>query len=90
MEAAVSYTTDVRIWEYKTKCDQCKSKVWFYMEDLERDSWKVSGYHFDGTAVCKDLYSAICPTCENRIFIPDEHVWPKIRRRVKQLGKDHT
>jgi hypothetical protein len=51
-----------------TDCPKCKCVLEIEHDDWEVDSFKVSGYHFDGTAVCKDRWYVNCVNCEQIIF----------------------
>ena len=50
-------------WPRKVKCKRCKAKLELALEDVDYDSWKVSGYHFNGTAVSEWKYTFRCPEC---------------------------
>lgn len=50
-------------WPLTVKCRGCKSKLCVALSDLRHGSWKVSGHHFDGSAVCEDKYTFSCPVC---------------------------
>lgn len=49
-------------------CKKCSTVVEVEEVDWETDCFKVSGYHFDGTAVSKDLRYVYCPYCKKEIF----------------------
>ena len=70
-------------WPLKYTCPHCKSNLIAQLSDLDYDSWKVSGYHFDGSAVCKMMYTVHCPACGANGVI-DEDIIPLAERRRLQ------
>ena len=72
-------------WPRNVDCTKCKSTLRVDLNDLSLDSWKISGHHFDGSAVCQDLITFECPVCGTRAngntVDPDE-VPAEVRRTL--------
>lgn len=71
-------------------CEKCESKTQYNKNDLERDRFKISGYHFDGTAVCESRYFLTCPVCKKYEFIPDNNISEVVKIFVRENGKDFS
>jgi transcription elongation factor Elf1 len=50
-------------WPRTCDCARCGSTLEVELEDVNYDEWKVSGYHFDGSAVSKWMYTFKCAAC---------------------------
>jgi hypothetical protein len=52
-------------WPIQRVCasEACHSTLLIDLEDLEYSRWKVSGYHFAGTAVIEGKYTFECGAC---------------------------
>lgn len=50
-------------WPKKIECAKCRALLEIDLNDLDYDSWVVSGYHFDGSAVSKWKYTFKCMAC---------------------------
>lgn len=71
--------TPSREWSAELTCPRCSTKVRADQDDLEFEGFKVSGYHFAGTAVIEDRYFVECPTDKKCIWV-DEDTVPVILR----------
>lgn len=60
-----------RDWVYQLTCDRCKTKIRVNQDDLQLEGFKVSGYHFTGTAVIEDKFFVECPTDGHALFVTD-------------------
>lgn len=56
-------------WACVWSCRNCGGCFRAYADDLEADSFKIRGYHFDGTAECERKLYFHCPTCEEDTFL---------------------
>lgn len=62
-------------WSVEIECRSCGYTYKYEARDVWVDSFKVSGYHFDGSAVCKDKAYVKCGNCEKLYFVsPPEHI----------------
>ena len=62
-------TLDVEKWKDRLRCGHCKTRFEVVAADIEKDKFKVSGYHFNGTAVIKLRFYALCPVCNKPCFL---------------------
>lgn len=60
-------------WHQEHVC-MCGTHFEFNLDDLDYAEWKVSGYHFDGTAVCEWRLTVNCPGCGNTFHVKDNWV----------------
>jgi hypothetical protein len=77
------------IWPLDVNCAKCQSDLKIELTDLRYGGWKVSGYHFDGTAVIKYLYTFRCPCCgtEANGNEVDPHAIPDEVRQTLQTAE---
>lgn len=62
---------DLDTWITKTKCEICESEITITATDVLTAKFKVSGYHFDGSAVSEQCWYVDCPACDAYIFLTD-------------------
>ena len=75
-----------REWSHKFKCGRCKTKFLADQDDLKFEGFKVSGYHFTGTAVIEDKLFVECPTDGQLSFVKEDDVPVVLRDElVKKL-----
>lgn len=59
-----------KVWFVRVKCrGGCRYVYDYFEHDLWKDSFKISGNHFDGTAVCKEKIYVKCANCEKVHFV---------------------
>jgi hypothetical protein len=61
-------------WSLTFTCVHCETTARAGRTDLEADSFKVSGYHFDKSAQSARRLYVVCPTCAKLYFLSDEEV----------------
>jgi hypothetical protein len=61
-------------WTHQFCCGRCGTVAIAAAGDLEADEFKISGHHFDGTAVCARRLYLVCPTCDQLHFLEPEIV----------------
>lgn len=72
------------LWPQVIACAGCSSRLEVTLDDVRRSGWKISGYHFDGSAECEDRWTVRCPVCghEAKNMFPDAMI-PVDARREK-------
>ena len=56
------------------ECKHCGTLVEAQHEDILVDGFKMSGYHFNGTATSEDLPYLCCPACQHDIVLPKTYL----------------
>ena len=59
-------------WPKEKACSKCASSLEVSVDDVEYAEWKISGYHFDGSAKCEWRYSWDCPVCATHNWLNQE------------------
>lgn len=78
-------------WPLRKVCAGCGSGLRIELSDLSFSSWKVSGYHFCGTAECEWKYTFACPVCgveANGNEVPEDTVPLDTRTILKTAYND--
>lgn len=75
-------------WEQEFTCERCTTVFVAEPDDLDYDSWKVSGYHFTGTAVCEMRLYVFCPSCNVRSRVDEESVPVLIMDSIKKTYRE--
>lgn len=79
-------------WVYPFRCDKCGTEAIGDANDLHTASFKVSGYHFAGTAVCEDKFYFLCPNpiCGDftYVFVDTDQIPTGLRLQTRALRND--
>lgn len=54
-------------------CKHCGSLLEVDQEDVLVESFKISGYFFDGTDKCEDLPFVKCGSCQRDLVLPKDY-----------------
>lgn len=57
--------------DFVGKCKGCGASYHVASDEFKVESFKVSGYFFDGSDVCEDLAYVVCPHCKKDLFQKD-------------------
>jgi len=71
-------------WEQQFTCFRCVTVFLANQDDLDYDSWKVSGYHFTGTAVCEMKLHVACPSCNHLSPVAEDDIPILLMDRIKK------
>jgi hypothetical protein len=77
-----------RSWSKTTQHEACRITLKIELADVHRAAFKVSGYHFAGTAVCEERFYVHCPDCNGYIFIPGHELDELAKREIRRERDD--
>jgi len=75
-----------REWSRRFTCGRCKTEILANEDDLQLEGFKISGYHFAGTAVIEDKFFVECPTDKQCLWVKEKEIPVVVRDElVKKL-----
>lgn len=63
-------------WSCELECGRCETRLAVRGDALQATLFKVSGYHFAGTAVSATRCFVPCPSCAKDVLVPSDVTVP--------------